>query len=108
MCKMINTDFRYELEKIPSLKQSDGPNNAVNELNGFFISHFLKLMYDTVEVMSSNESGFSDGSGEKIFREFLLNEYGKEMSSKFQLTNEMMGRYFSNTNILDTTLDIST
>ena len=101
--KMINKDYRYEQGLIPS----NDPNIAINELNGFFISHFLKLMYNTVDVMNIDNPAFSNGSGEKIFREFLLNEYGKVMSEKFHLTNKMMGRYFHNIKP-DVSIDVST
>ncbi len=94
---MINTDYRYELERNSEvIRSNDNKNVAIKELNGFFISHFLKLMYDTVDVMRVDDPSFGNSSGEKIFREFLLNEYGNVMSDKFHLTNGMMDRYFNN------------
>jgi hypothetical protein len=75
---------------------SSDPKVVIKDLNGFFISHFLKLMYDTVDVANSDESVLGQSSGEKIFREFLLNEYGDIMSEKFQLTNDMISQYLQN------------
>lgn len=84
-----------KLEKIPDVKNTQSKEAAIKELNAFFISHFFKLMYETVDILKTDDA-FSGGSGEKIFREFLINEYGKTMSDKFQLTNDMMSRYFQN------------
>lgn len=104
---MINTNFKYNLNNSAKISIEDHKSNPVMELNGFFISHFFKLMYNTVDVLASNDPAFGDSSGEKIFREFLLNEYGKVMSTKFQLTNEMMDRYMQNIK-LEKTIDVTT
>lgn len=67
-------------------------DNPVNELNGFFISHFFKLMYSTVDAIN-NDEGIISNSGEKVFRDFLLNEYGNKMSNNLQLTNDLTNKY---------------
>ena len=105
---MINIDFKYHSENVPQIDTSDSKTNSLVELNGFFISHFLKLMYNTVDVLASNDPAFGDSSGEKIFREFLLNEYGKVMSNKFQLTNAMMERYIKDEKHINNMVDVST
>jgi hypothetical protein len=97
---MINTDFKNSIG-------INSKTDMINELNGFYISHFFKLMYNTIDVMKENNILFGDDSGEKIFREFLLNEYGTVMSSKFQLTNTMMDRYFQDKQN-DIMIDVST
>ena len=89
---MIDNKFINSTDTIPNVKKE----TAARELNGYFISHFFKLMYETVNI--NHDEAFGGGSGEKIFREFLLNEYGKTMSDKFQLTNDMMNRYFNQDN----------
>jgi Rod binding domain-containing protein len=83
--------FTNEIDKVPNINKDK--ESVAKELNGYFISHFLKLMYETVDI--NKDDAFGGSSGEKIFREFLLNEYGKTMSDKFQLTNDMMSRYFN-------------
>ena len=80
------------IDKIPQVKQFKDPKSAVNEMNGFFISHFFKLMYNTVDSMQT-DTAFGGSSGEKIFREFLINEYGNVMSEKFNLTSDMLEKY---------------
>ncbi len=93
---MIESKFidRTSIERVPNIKQISDRQKALDEMNGFFISHFFKLMYNTVDIMNT-DNAFSGGSGEKIFREFLLNEYSTVMSSKFQLTNDMIERYIA-------------
>lgn len=91
---MIESKFidKTAIERVPNVKQVSDRQKAIDEMNGFFISHFFKLMYNTVDVIQT-EGAFSGSSGEKIFREFLLNEYSTAMSGRFQLTNNMIERY---------------
>lgn len=84
------TDNFCETKSLPSNNKA-----VLNDLNGFFISHFFKLMYGTVDVVHSEDSAFGQSSGEKIFREFLLNEYGNIMGKKFHLTNEIISPYLN-------------
>lgn len=85
------------LNQIPSVQKVSDSQKALRDMNGFFISHFFKLMYNTLDIMES-DNAFSGSSGEKIFRDFLLNEYSTAMSSKFKLTDAMIERYVSNKN----------
>jgi hypothetical protein len=91
---MIESKFinKTAVETIPNIKPISDRRKAIDDMNGFFISHFFKLMYNTVDIMDT-DNAFSGGSGEKIFREFLLNEYSTAMSGKFHLTNDMIERY---------------
>ncbi len=100
---MINTDFQYSVSQ---LYAETNKTKTIKELNGFYISHFLKLMYNTVDVLKVNDGSFGAGESEKIFRDFLLNEYGKAMSDRFQLTNSTFDRYCKDEN-LNRILDVN-
>jgi hypothetical protein len=100
---MVNANFKCDSQPA-AYQQSNIANKTISELNGFFISHFLKLMYDTIDSVSSSESPFGNSSSEEIFRDFLINEYGEVMSEKLQLTHNMMGRYVNNRNFMNSTV----
>ena len=56
-----------------TLKQIDG---ASKEFEASFMSEMLKPMFEGVEV----DQNFGGGKGEEVFRDFLLQEYGKKMT----------------------------
>lgn len=65
----------------------------IKDMNGFYISHFFKSMYDTIDSLKSNNIFSESDSGEKIYRDFLINELSLEMSDKFQFINSTIERY---------------
>ena len=82
-----------DINSIPQVQPIKDPQAAVNSMNSFYISHFFKLMYNTVDDMDT-DSVLSAGEGEKIFREFLINEYSNAMSTKLDLTKGMLEPYY--------------
>ena len=93
---MTDTIFinRENLDRIPHIKPTTNANTVVNDMNGFFISHFLKMMYNTTDN-TNTDNAFGSSSGEEIFRGFLLNEQADILSHKFNLTTTMMQKYIS-------------
>ncbi|WP_431857977.1 rod-binding protein [Azospirillum sp.] len=51
---------------------------AANEFETQFLSQMLAPMFETVET----DPMFGGGHGEDMFRSLLVNEYGKQMSSR--------------------------
>lgn len=51
---------------------------AANDFETQFVSQMLTPMFDTVEV----DPMFGGGHGEEMFRSLLVNEYGKQMTTR--------------------------
>lgn len=81
---IVNTDLNSNI----SIK-----HKTMREMNSFYISHYFKSMYGTIDIIKQDNVMYSDDSGEKIFRDFLINEYSIVMSDKLQLVNDMFTRY---------------
>ncbi len=80
------------INSVPQVKTIKEPKAAINAMNSFFISHFFKLMYNTADNIQT-DSAFGGGTGEKIFKEFLINEYSDVIGEKFDFTKKMLAQY---------------
>ncbi len=57
---------------------------AAKELDSYFITHVIEMSHNNIEPNSI----LGGGEGEKIFRHFLFNEYGKVMSDKLNILRD--------------------
>ena len=87
------TDFG-SLQRAPSVKAAGNDpekmRKAVEDFEAFFISQSFQMMFDSVPV---NET-FGGGSGEKMFRSMLIDEYGKmaARSGGIGITDKIMSQ----------------
>ena len=59
----------------PAINRQKAEESA-QDFEAFFLSRMLESMYESV----STDGFFGGGQAEKIYRSFLLDEYGKEMA----------------------------
>ncbi len=78
-----NIDFSSSLSGAPKLSTSNIENKefkdaqaAAQDFEAFFLTQMLESMYAGMEP----DSMFGGGESEKIFRSFMLDEYGKMMA----------------------------
>ena len=81
------------LQQAPSVSETadtEKMRKAVEDFEAFFISQSFQMMFDSVPV---NET-FGGGSGEKMFRSMLIDEYGKmtARSGGFGITDKIMSQ----------------
>ena len=81
-----------DINSIPQVQTIKDPKAAVSAMNNFFISHFFKLMYNTADNIQE-DSAFGGSTGEKIFKEFLINEYSNVIGGKFDFSKKMLAQY---------------
>ncbi len=71
-------------------RQPAGLKKAAKEFEAVFISQMLSHMWSGIEV----DGPFSGGRGEEIFRDMMVDEYGKQMadSGQFGLSDQIMAQ----------------
>jgi Rod binding domain-containing protein len=62
-------------------KKSSGLKQAAKEFEAVFISQMLSHMWSGIKT----DGPFSGGRGEQIFRDMMIDEYGKEIAKSGQL-----------------------
>ncbi len=80
MNQIANMDFTSALSGKPKTMNSnqniENAKEAAQEFESFFLTQMLESMYTGVEP----DPVFGGGQSEKIFRSFMLDEYGKMMA----------------------------
>ncbi len=76
--KLNNLENKNALQK--------NAHQVAKELDTYFISHLVKLMHDKIEP----DPIFGGGNGERIFSDFLLDQYVEKMASRMNIIGDVV------------------
>ena len=61
-----------------SEKDMEKINKTAQDFEAVFVTEMMKPIFNTVQV----DPEFGGGKGEEVFRDFMLNEYGKKLAAQ--------------------------